>query len=140
MAAPTNQSGRAQTIGALSRQSGCNIETIRYYERIGLMANPLRTASGRRLYGQGELRRLRFIRRCRELGFSVDEIRGLLAMVDGGQMTCGEILTKATAHLEDIRRKIADLERMAGALEAMMAQCHGGAVPQCPIIDELAGD
>lgn len=128
------------SIGGLAAQSGCNIETIRYYERIKLMAEPPRTASGRRRYGDQALRRLRFIRRSRELGFSIGEIRGMLAMVDGGQMTCASILANASAHIADIRRKIADLERMAGALEAMAEQCHGMKVPQCAIVDCLSND
>ncbi len=127
-------------IGALSRESGCHIETIRYYERIGLMPQPTRTESGRRSYGPGELRRLRFIRRSRELGFSVEEIRRLLSLVGGGNMTCANVLETANAHLADIRRKIEDLEKMALSLEALTAQCEGDDVPRCPIIDDLVAD
>lgn len=126
------------SIGALASHSGCNIETIRYYERINLMPEPNRTASGRRRYGDSGLRRLRFIRRSRELGFSIDEIRELLTMVDGGQMTCAQVLNKATAHIADIRRKITDLEKMAEALAKMADRCDGAEAPQCAIVECLA--
>lgn len=127
-------------IGELSRRCGVNIETIRYYEKIGLLPPPPRTEGGHRLYQDRHLKQLSFIRRSRELGFTLDEIRNLIGMVEGGY-TCGEVKDAALAHLKDIRRKIADLRRMERTLTETAARCEGGAVPDCPIMDVLfAGD
>jgi MerR family mercuric resistance operon transcriptional regulator len=125
-------------IGQLSAQVGCNIETIRYYERIGILPPPPRTANGYRLYDGSQRTRLVFIRRARELGFTLDEVRGLLTLVDGGRYTCGEVQALALAHVAEIRRKIADLERLERALSEMAEQCSGGDVPACPIIEILS--
>ncbi len=126
------------TRGRLARLTGCNIETIRYYEGAGLMPQPQRSDSGYRLYATGDVRRLSFIRRCRELGFSLEEIRGLLDLVDGGGYSCGEIQDMTLAHANDIRKKIADLRRMERILKEMAAKCEGGDVPECPILDALS--
>ena len=128
---------RALTRGALAARVGCDIETIRYYETIGLLPPPPRSAGGHRLDGQDLVRRLGFIRRSRDLGFTIEEIRGLLHLVDGGRYTCREVEALARDHLRAIRRKIADLRKLAGVFEAMAAACSGGAVPDCPIIDAL---
>jgi len=128
---------KVASIGALSQRTGCNIETIRYYERIGLMPSPPRTAGGHRSYGSVHERRLGFIRRCRELGFSIEEIRVLLGLVDGGDYTCGEVKAVTDRHIDDVRRKIADLRKLKRTLEKIGAACAGGKVPQCPIIDAL---
>lgn len=125
-------------IGALSERAGVNIETIRYYERIGIMPAPPRTAGGRRVYDSGHLKRLAFVRRARELGFSLDAIRTLLRLVDGGDYTCGEVHAMTLAHIADIRRKVADLRRMERVLREMAARCDGGDVPACPILDALS--
>ncbi len=125
------------TIGALSKGTGCNIETIRYYERIGLLPEPPRSPGGHRLYGEDHLRRLTFIRRSRELGFTLDEVRGLLRLVDGGSYTCTEVKALTLDHAAELRRKVADLRRMKRVLEEMAAECEGGEVPECPIIDAL---
>ncbi|MBA3562581.1 MAG: helix-turn-helix domain-containing protein [Gammaproteobacteria bacterium] len=124
------------SIGELSRRSGVNIETIRYYERIGLLPPPPRTEGGHRLYPDNHLKRLVFIRRSRELGFTLDEIRNLLGLVEGGY-TCGEVKDAAFTHLKDIRRKIADLRRMERTLTETAARCEGGDAPDCPIMDSL---
>jgi MerR family mercuric resistance operon transcriptional regulator len=121
-------------IGALSARSGCNIETIRYYERIGILVPPSRTAAGQRVYGEAYLDRLNFVRRSRELGFALNSIRQLLAMVDGGVSACGEVQAITLSHLADVKHKIADLRRLQRALRAMADQCQGGDVPRCPII------
>lgn len=123
--------------GELAQRSGCNIETVRFYEKQGLLPAPPRTAGGHRDYAQEHLRRLTFIRRSRELGFTLGEVRGLLGLVDGGDWTCGEIREMTLEHLGDVRRKIADLQKLAVILTDMAAQCDGGAVPECPIIDAL---
>jgi MerR family transcriptional regulator, mercuric resistance operon regulatory protein len=124
-------------IGELSRRTGVNIETIRYYEKVGLVPPPPRTEGGHRLYPDGHLKRLAFIRRSRELGFTVDEIRNLLGLVEG-RYTCGEVQAIALMHLKDIRRKIAGLRRMERTLAETTARCEGGSKPDCPIIDALS--
>ena len=126
-------------IGDLSKRSGCHIETIRYYERIGLMPVATRSEGGHRLYGEGHARRLGFIRRSRELGFTLDEIRTLLKLVDGGRYTCAEVKCITVHHLDDVRRKVADLRKIARVLEEMATQCDGGTVPKCPVIDAMFG-
>ncbi|MFU0505264.1 MerR family transcriptional regulator [Pseudaminobacter sp. NGMCC 1.201702] len=124
--------------GQLSKHTGCHLETIRYYENIGLMPEPPRSPKGYRLYGETHLRRLRFILRSRELGFGIDEIRGLLDLVDRKCQTCSEVQERTKPHLAEVRAKIADLRRIERLLSQTMAQCSGEAVPECPIIDALA--
>ncbi len=128
---------RPLTIGGLSKGTGCNIETIRYYERIGLMPTPPRSQGGHRLYDEEHLKRLTFIRRSRELGFTLKEVRDLLRLVDGGSYTCAEVRTLTLDHAGEVRRKIEDLRKLEDVLKEMAAQCEGGEVPQCPIIDAL---
>ena len=130
-------SGKPLTRGALAARTGCNIETIRYYERVGLLPPPPRNAGGHRLYGEGLVRRLNFVRRSRDLGFTIVEIGELLRLVDGGTYSCGEVEQLARDHIGEIRRKIADLRRLERVFETMAAQCSGDAVPDCPIIDAL---
>jgi MerR family mercuric resistance operon transcriptional regulator len=116
---------------------GCKIETIRYYEQIGLMHAPKRSEGGYRLYGEDGRRRLRFILRGRELGFSIEELRSLLSLVDGGDYTCGEVRDLTLRHLDGVRAKIADLRCLERTLAAVSDQCEGGTVPECPVIDAL---
>jgi len=124
-------------IGKLSKRTGCNIETIRYYERIGILLKPMRSEGGNRLYGEEQIKRLVFVRRSRKLGFSLEEIRTLLKLVDGKKTTCQEIKTITDVHLRDIEKKITDLEKLQKTLENISSQCSGGFVPDCPIIDTL---
>jgi MerR family mercuric resistance operon transcriptional regulator len=131
---------QALTIGALSKRAGVNIETTRYYERSGLMPEPPRSEGGHRLYSRDHLKRLAFIRRSRELGFSLEEIRALLRLVDGGDYTCGEVKALTDRHLKDVRQKIADLRRLERTLGEISSQCEGGAVPECLIIEALFDD
>lgn len=128
------------TRGRLAQKTGTSIETIRYYEKIGLMPPPRRSGSGYRLYGDAARSRLRFILRGRELGFSIEELRNLLSLVDGGDYTCGEVHEMTVAHLGSVRRKIDDLRRLERTLAEMAAQCEGGAIPECPVIDALFGE
>ena len=123
--------------GELAERSSCNIETVRFYERQGLLPAPPRTAGGHRDYAPEHLKRLTFIRRSRELGFKLHEVRSLLTLVDGSNWTCAEVRAITLEHLADVRRKIADLQRLARTLQDMAAQCEGGAVPECPIVDAL---
>jgi MerR family transcriptional regulator, mercuric resistance operon regulatory protein len=125
------------TIGALSRQANVPIETVRYYERSGLMPKPPRSGGGHRLYSRDHLKRLVFIRRGRELGFSLKELRALLGLVDGGNYTCGEVKALSDRHLVDVRQKIADLRRLEKTLKEISSQCKEEAVPECPIIEGL---
>ena len=124
-------------IGEASAASGCHIETIRYYEREGLMPRPARTAAGYRAYCGEEVKRLRFITRGRELGFSLVEIRSLLALADDASLTCGEIDRLARQHLEEIRARIRELNRIARELERTIIGCQGGRRAQCTILDAL---
>jgi MerR family mercuric resistance operon transcriptional regulator len=121
----------------MSRKTGVNIETIRYYERIGVMPRPIRTEGGHRAYNADQLKRLAFIKRSRELGFSLAEVRALLDLVDTGTYTCSEVHEMTTKHLAAVRKKIADLRRMESVLKDMAAECSQGDVPECPIIDAL---
>jgi MerR family mercuric resistance operon transcriptional regulator len=125
------------TIGALSRRTGCKVETIRYYERIALLPAPPRSAGDHRLFGAADLKRLTFIRRGRELGFTLDDIPGLLGLVDGGAYTCAEVEAVTLEHLGEVRRKLVDLRRSEEVLKDMAAECEGGAVPDCPVVDTL---
>lgn len=124
-------------IGVLSERSGVNIETIRYYEKIGVMPNPARSAGGYRIYGPQHVRRLHFVRRGRELGFSLDELRGLLHLVDGHTFTCAQVHALTVRHLKDIRQKIIDLRRLEQVMSDMAKQCKGDQLPECPIVDAL---
>lgn len=122
----------------LAKRSGCNIETIRYYEQIGMLPDPPRTASGYRLYDEKHLARLRFILRARELGFPIEEIRGLLGLVDGGSQSCAQVKARTQRHLADVRTRIADLERIARVLARTAEQCSGNEVPECPVLEALS--
>ncbi len=125
------------TIGRLSARVGVNVETIRYYERIGLMPAPPRTSGGQRRYDMRHLHRLFFLRRCRELGFPQDEVRAMLTLVDGGDYGCDEIRAMTSRQLDAVRRRIADLRVMEETLDRMVRECAGGNVPKCPIVDHL---
>ncbi|HEX7884588.1 MAG TPA: helix-turn-helix domain-containing protein [Phenylobacterium sp.] len=128
---------QAIQIGELSRRTGCNIETIRYYERIGLMPAPPRR--GRyRTYGAEDVGRLGFVRRARELGFTLEEVRALLALSAVGQTSCAEVRDLAASHLQDVRARIADLKRMERALADSVRACEAGQDPGCPLIQALS--
>ncbi len=124
-------------IGQLSKKTGCNIETIRYYEKRGLLPNPPRTAGGYRLYDSDHLKRLTFVRRSRDLGFSMAEIEKLLSLVDEHQLTCHDMHQQTLAHLGGVQSKIADLKRLERVLTEIASKCSDGTVPECPIIDAL---
>jgi MerR family mercuric resistance operon transcriptional regulator len=124
-------------IGELSRLTGVNIETIRYYEKIKMLQAPPRTEGGHRIYGPIETRMLAFIRRARELGFSLDEIRALLDLGGPGTASCADVRKVATRHLDDIRAKIGDLKKLERLLARTIARCSGNRVPDCPVLDIL---
>ena len=123
-------------IGKLAASSGVGIEAIRYYERIGLLARPQRTQSGRRIYNHDDLRVLVFIRRSRELGFSLGEIRALLRLAEQ-KASCRQVRDITVPRLADIRAKLRDLQKMEQVLTSTLSRCSGKDVPECPILDAL---
>lgn len=128
------------TRGELAKRFGCHLETVRYYEKIGLLPPPARSKGGHRLYKIDDQRHLRFILRGRELGFSIDELRSLLSLVDSKTYTCGEIHDLTVSHLGSVRQKISYLKRLEHTLVRISNECSGGAVPECPVIDTLWED
>jgi MerR family transcriptional regulator, mercuric resistance operon regulatory protein len=129
---------REFTIGRLSRLTDVNIETIRYYEKIGIMPHPPRNSSGHRIYSTSHLERLTFVRRSRELGFSQQEVRKLLTLVDEHKYTCAEVRAMTVRQLSSVRQKIADLCKLEKVLADMVRECDGGDIPLCPIVDTLS--
>jgi len=126
-------------IGELSRRTGCNVETIRYYERVGLLPRPSRSTGRYRLYDSGDVRRLAFVRRARELGFTLDEVRALLVLSAANtENTCSEVREVTARHLADVRAKIADLRAMDRVLSDAVRRCDTGELPGCPLIDTLS--
>ena len=124
------------TIGRLSQLSGVNLETVRYYERIGLLPVPLRASNGYRRYNDAAARRLRFIRRGRELGFGIDAIRTLLQLADHPQQPCHEADQLTRSHLQDVEAKIADLQAMRDEL-IRLAGCQSDSAEHCRLIEAL---
>lgn len=126
------------TIGRLAAATGVNLETVRYYERIGLMPPPARAASGHRIYEQSHVRRLAFIRRARELGFGIEQIRTLLAIAEPNRSSCAEVRELAQTHLDEVRAKLADLAKLERILSATVSRCSGDPAPTCcPVLDLL---
>ncbi len=121
----------------LAQATGCNLETIRYYEAAGLMPLPARTAAGHRVYSKEDVKRLRFVMRARELGFSLEDIRGLLGLGDGALRSCAEVRERTEVHLADVRTKIADLQRIEAVLSRTAALCSGEDRPECAVLDSL---
>ena len=124
-------------IGQAAAQTGVSAKMIRHYEAIGLLQPPARRDNAYRDYGDREIHELRFIGRARRLGFSMDEIRTLLALWRDGARPSREVRRIAISHLEDLEVRIADMQAMAGALRRLVADCHGDARPECPILDDL---
>lgn len=127
------------TRGELSRKTGCNAETIRYYEKIGIMPEPARSASGYRQYDAAHERRLGFVMRGRELGFTMEDLKSLLDLIDRRAVSCMEVEKLASVHLQSVREKIRDLKRMESVLSSTVRACSGKDVPECPLIDTLFG-
>ncbi len=129
------------TIGQLAKKANVNLETIRYYERRGLIPEPPRNKSGHRQYSREEVMRTKFIKRSQALGFSLKEISELLSLRVAPGMTCGEVKTRVEAKTKDIEKRIADLEEMRGALERLSKKCTGqGPISKCPILDEIGSN
>lgn len=125
------------SIGDLARHAGCRVETIRYYEGEGLMPAPPRTEGGHRVYGGADMKRLTFIRRARELGFELDQVRGLLALADSDDFCCADVKAVTLEHLQAVRRRVSALNRLDVALSDLAAQCPGGNGKDCAILDAL---
>jgi len=126
------------TIGQISDQTGVSIETIRYYEKAGILPNPPRTAGGHRVYDNSIRDRLMFIRRCRELGFPIEDTLSLLDMADGG-FTCKQVHELTVTHLKNVQSKVRDLERLEKTLKKIVDECSVGSDPDCPVIEALSG-
>jgi DNA-binding transcriptional MerR regulator len=125
-------------IGDLAHATDTRVETIRWYEKQGLLPRPSRTAGNYRIYGDAALARLSFIRRARDLGFSLDQVRALLDLAEKGDADCASVDVLAAAHLAEIDRKVADLMRLRGELSSLLASCKGGRIAECRIIEALA--
>ncbi|MFC0282691.1 helix-turn-helix domain-containing protein [Camelimonas abortus] len=126
------------TIGELARRAGSNVETVRYYERIGMLPAPARSAANYRLYDHGHLRRLNFILRARRLGFSLEQVRALLELAGRAGAPCAAVHDIARAHRDEIDRKIADLAALRAELDGLLAHAHAGVIGECRIIEALS--
>ena len=127
------------TIGHLARETGCKVQTIRYYEQVGLMPEPQRSPSNQRIYGPTQLQRLRFIRHARDLGFSQEEIRELLRLADRPKQSCAAVTDVTRRHLAEVDNKIAQLQALRDEFQRMIAQCSGQRqIADCRIIAALA--
>jgi Cu(I)-responsive transcriptional regulator len=124
-------------IGELARAIGTRVETIRYYEAEGLIAAPARSAGNYRVYEQSHLARLSFIRRARDLGFTLDQVRELLGLADDRNQSCSAVDAIASAHLDEVDRKIADLRALRGELDRMLGSCRRGTIADCRILEML---
>ena len=122
----------------LAKRTGCNLETIRYYEKVELLPPPPRSANGYRIYPPELVQRLEFILRARDLGFTMEEIRSLLTLTDTGMQTCTEVRSKTERHLADVRQRIADLMRIEIELNRLAGLCSGESTPECAILDVLS--
>jgi Cu(I)-responsive transcriptional regulator len=129
---------RALKIGDLARETDTKVVTIRYYEKAGLLPHPDRTEGNYRAYDRAALRRLRFIRRCRELGFPLEQVRELLDLASDEARSCDEVDRLTARHLADVEGKIADLTRLARELRRMLAACEGGTMSDCRILDAMS--
>ncbi|NNE79723.1 MAG: helix-turn-helix domain-containing protein [Silicimonas sp.] len=126
-------------IGEASRRSGVSIETIRYYEREGITSKPGRSPYGRRVYSDAEISELTFIRRCRDLGFPISDIRALRALSGNPEGACSEVAGLATRHLSEVRAKISDLKVIEAALNELVLSCETGRA-RCPMLENLLSE
>ncbi len=126
------------SIGELAQRTGTKVETIRYYERIGLFPSPARTGGNYRAYARSHLERLSFVRRGRDLGFSLDEVRQLLRLSDDREQSCADVDRIARIHLREVERKLADLKALRAELRHMVDHCQHGTIAECRIIEALA--
>jgi DNA-binding transcriptional MerR regulator len=130
---------RELTIGGLSKTTGVKVVTIRFYEKIGVLTTPSRTASNYRVYSEGHVHRLHFVRRCRDLGFSLDQILDFLRLSSDHSSSCTKICTIAARHLQDVEHKLVDLRRIASELRRVTSSCSGTRpMPECRIIAAIS--
>lgn len=127
-----------KTIGILSRDCGVKVTTIRYYESIDLIREPDRTASGQRIYDEAAVERLNFIRHARDLGFPIEAIRELIALQDKPGTNCGKVGQIANRQLEDVRRRLRQLEALEKELSNMVSVCAGGVIADCKVLRTLS--
>ncbi len=127
------------TMGVLAAKTGCKVETVRYYEKMGLMPEPPRSEGGHRLYAREHVKRLIFIRRCRDLDFNIEQVKYLLSFIDEPEHTCGEVREMTIKHVKEIRLKIKNLMRLEKSLKLMVGKCDeaGCSAELCPIIEVL---
>lgn len=128
-----------QTIGEAAKLSGVNIETIRYYEREGIVPAADRSANGRRLYDAAAITRLRFIRRCRDLGFPVSDVRALLDLSENASKHCKDVRAISKRHLSDVRARLSDLQALEAALADLVKACDDAAL-ECPALKQFFAD
>jgi DNA-binding transcriptional MerR regulator len=126
------------SIGALAERTGSNIQTIRYYEQIGLLPEPTRTEGGQRRYGADIVPRLALIRHARELGFGIDSIRELMELADTPERPCGDVDRIAEAHLKAVEMKIAKLTSLRTELRRMLKECGKGQIAECRVVESLS--
>ena len=125
-------------IGRAATESGVSVKMIRHYEAIGLLPPPARTLANYRVYGPNDVHRLRFIRRARTLGFSMDDIKELVGLWRNKSRSSAAVKKIAAKHIDELKRKIAELQSMAATLEHLTKHCHGDHRPECPILEDLA--
>jgi DNA-binding transcriptional MerR regulator len=130
-------------IGALADRTGTNAPTIRYYEAIGLLRSPERQRGGQRVYVEGDAKRLTFVRRCRDFGFSIEQVRSLVALLEDRKRSCMEARDLAREHLAEVRATLRDLRALERSIASFVASCDtscaGGPGPDCVILEDLAG-
>lgn len=129
---------KTYSIGELASATDTKVETIRYYERVGLLPKPKRTPGNYRRYEADHLGRLSFTRRARDLGFSIEQVRNLISLGDQRDRSCETVDAIAREHLAEVDRKIADLKGLRRELDALIRQCHHGTIAECRILDALA--
>ena len=127
----------AMGIGALAKATGTKVETVRWYERVGLLPAPARTSGNYRSYDKAHLGRLSFIRRARDLGFSLEQVRALLGLAEDRDRPCEAVDAIARQHLDEVDRKIGDLQALRRELDGLIGRCRHGAVSECRIIEAL---
>ncbi|WP_373889533.1 Cu(I)-responsive transcriptional regulator [Massilia sp. IC2-476] len=132
------QAATQLNIGDAAKASGVSAKMIRHYESIGLVREPRRTGAGYRVYSGEDVRVLQFVHRARALGFSLEQIRRLLSLWQDQGRASADVRALARAHIDELNKKIAEMEAMRRTLEALAASCHGDARSNCPILDDLA--
>ena len=131
-------SGSGATIGEAARRAGLSARMVRHYEALGLLPAVARSDSGYRLYGEAEVHTLRFVKRSRDLGFSMAEIAALVGLWHDRGRASAQVRQIAQRHIDDLARRVAEMQAMQRSLEGLVACCHGDARPECPILDDLA--